>query len=41
MWYYFSRFIELMLKNKGLLGYTNLFFPKEYKKIKIILEYFQ
>ena len=31
-----------MLKGKGLLEYTNLFSPNEYKKKdKIILKYFQ
>ena len=30
-----------MLKGKGLLGYTNAFFPNDYEKNnKIILKYF-
>ena len=34
--------IGFMLKGKGLLEYTNLFSPKEYKKNdKITLKYFQ
>ena len=34
-------FIDFMLKGKGLLGYTNAFFPNDYEKNhKIILKYF-
>ena len=40
--YFFIGFIDLMLKGKGLLEYTNLFCPNKYnKKSKIILKYFQ
>ena len=40
---YFSiGFIDVMLKDKSLLEYTNLFFPNDYEKNdKIILNYFQ
>ena len=30
--YFFIGFIGFMLKGKSLLDFTNLFFPKEYKK---------
>ena len=34
-------FIDFMLQGKSLLGYTNLFFPDEYKKNdKIVLKNF-
>ena len=40
--YFFTGFIDFMLKGKGLLGYINLFSPNEYEKNdKIILESFQ
>ena len=40
--YFCIRFIDFMLKGKGLLEYTNLFSPNKYKKNdKIILKYFQ
>ena len=40
---YFSiGFIDLMLKNKSLLDYTELFSPNDHEKNdKIILKYFQ
>ena len=40
---YFSvGFIDVMLKDKSLLEYTNLFFPNDYENNdKIILNYFQ
>ena len=43
MWRYFCIvFIDFMLKGKGFLDNTNLFFPKEYEKNdKIMLEYYQ
>ena len=43
MWGYFSiGFIDLMLKNKSLLDYTELFSPNDHEKNdKIILKYFQ
>ena len=35
-------FIDFMLKGKGLLDYTNLFFRNQYEKIdKTMLKYFQ
>ena len=40
--YFCIGFIDVMLKGKSLLEYTNLFSPNEYKKNdKIILKYFQ
>ena len=34
-------FIDFMLKDRSLLGYTNLFCPNDYEKNdKIILKYF-
>ena len=40
--YFRIEFIDLMLKDKSLLDYKNLFSPTKYeKKDKIILEYFQ
>ena len=40
--YFYIGFIGLMLKDKSLLDYTNLFSSKEYEKNnKIILKYFQ
>ena len=40
--YFCIGFIDLMLKGKSLLEYTNLFYPNEYEKNgKIILKYFQ
>ena len=40
--YFCIRFIDLLLKGKSLLKYTNLFSPNEYKRNdKIILKYFQ
>ena len=37
--YFCIRFIELMLKGKSLLDYTNLFSPNDYEKNdKIILK---
>ena len=37
--YFCIRFIELMLKRKSLLDYTNLFSPNDYEKNdKIILK---
>ena len=40
--YFWIGFIELMLKVKGWLDYTNLFSPNDYEKNdKIILKYFQ
>ena len=43
MWRYFCiRFIDLMLKGKSLLDYTNLFSPNYYEKDhKIIPKYFK
>ena len=39
--YFFTGFIDFMLKGKSLLDYTNLFSPNEYEKNdKIILKYF-
>ena len=39
--YFCSGFIDIMLKVKSLLDYTNLFSPNEYgKNAKIILKYF-
>ena len=38
--YFCIGFIDLMLNSKGLLDYTNLFYPREYEKNeKIILKY--
>ena len=40
--YFCIGFIGFMLKGKSLLGYTKLFFLKEYEKNdKLILKYFQ
>ena len=40
--YFCIGFIDIMLKGKSLLDYTNLFSPNEYRKNdKIILRYFQ
>ena len=40
--YFCIGFIDLMLKGKSLLEYTNLFSPNDYEKNdKIILKYFQ
>ena len=40
--YFCIRFIDLMLKGKGLLDYTNLSSPNDYEKNdKITLKYFQ
>ena len=40
--YFCIGFIDLMLKGKSLLDYTNLFSPDEYEKNnKMILKYFQ
>ena len=40
--YFCIGFIDLMLKGKSLLDYTNLFSPHEYQKDdKIIVKYFQ
>ena len=40
--YFCIGFIDLMLKSKSFLDYTNLFYPNEYEKNdKIILKYFQ
>ena len=40
--YFCIGFIDIMLKGKSLLDYTNLFSPNEYRKNdKIILKYFQ
>ena len=43
MWGYFCiRFIDLVLKGKSLLDYTNLFSPNYYEKDhKIIPKYFK
>ena len=43
MWIYFSiGFIDLILKGKSLLEYTNVFSPNDYEKNdKIILKYCQ
>ena len=39
--YFYTGFIDFMLKGKSLLDYTNLFSPNEYEKNdKIILKYF-
>ena len=39
--YFFSGFIDFMLKGKSLLEYTNLFYPNEYiKNDEMILKYF-
>ena len=38
--YFCIEFIDFMLKGKGLLDYTNLFYPDEYEmNEKIILKY--
>ena len=40
--YFCTGFIDLMLKRKSLLDYTNLFSPNDYENNnKIILKYFQ
>ena len=40
--YFCIGFINIMLKGKSLLGFTNLFSPNDYEKNdKIILRYFQ
>ena len=40
--YFHIRFIDFLLKGKGLLFYTNLFSPNDYEKNdKIILKCFQ
>ena len=40
--YFYTGFIDFMLKGKSLLDYTNLFSPNDYEKNdKIILKYFQ
>ena len=40
--YLWIRFIDIMLKAKRFLGYTNLNFPNEYEKNdKLILKHFQ
>ena len=40
--YFGATFIEFMLKEKRLLGYANLFSPREYElNDKIIIKYFQ
>ena len=40
--YFFTVFIDFMLKGKGLLDCTNLFSPNDFEKTdKIILKYFQ
>ena len=40
--YFCVGFIDFMLKDKSLLGYTNLFSPNNYEKNnKIIIRYFQ
>ena len=40
--YFCIEFIDFMLRGKSLLGYTNLFHPKNYEKNdKIILKYFR
>ena len=40
--YFYIGFMDLMLKGKSLLEYTNLFSPNEHKKNdKIMLKYFQ
>ena len=39
---FYIGFIDVMLKSKSLLDYTNLFFPNDFEKIdKIILKYFE
>ena len=39
---FYIGFIDVMLKGKSLLDYTNLFFPDDFEKIdKIILKYFE
>ena len=40
--YFCIGFLDVMLKSKILLDYTNLFCPNDYeKKNKVILKYFQ
>ena len=40
--YFCTGFIDIMLKGKSLLNYTNLFSPNDYEKNdKIILKYIQ
>ena len=40
--YFFIRFIDLMLKSKSLLDYTNLFSPNDYEENdKIISKFFR
>ena len=40
--YFWIRFIDIMLKAKRFLGYTNLNFPNEYEKNDtLILKHFQ
>ena len=40
--YFCIEFIDFKLKSKGLLDYTNLFYPNEYEiNEKIILKYSQ
>ena len=40
--YFFSGFVDFMLRDKNLLDYTNLFSPNDYEKNdEIILNYFQ
>ena len=41
--YFCTGFMDLMLKGKRLLEYTNLFSPNDYKKNNkiIIIKYFQ
>ena len=40
--YFWTDFIDFMLKDKSLVDYTNLFSPHDYEKIeKIIQKYFQ
>ena len=40
--FFYTIFIDLMIKDKGLLDYTNLFSPSENEKNhEIILEYFK
>ena len=39
---FYIGFIDVMLKGKSFLDYTNLFFPNDFEKIdKIILKYFE
>ena len=40
--FFYTRFVDLMIKDKGFLDYTNPFSPNENEKNnKIILEYFK